>query len=348
MLRKHRTLITIALFCASTCFFIGLTWSANKRRTQLQNRFTDQRLGVFESWTYARFVEIQNPLVLEHGIFEIPIKGRNLLTDNQHQLLRETIRGGLRAFSYGGESNYLEFRFPPGVAWSWKTNASRTLSNYFKIGYVWSGGAEVLETQWMKKYGHPDRLMDFIPWEGYLKKDFNTPELVEKLKAMHIDRYGPGVDFTPPKDQWQQWKLMCKDISGDTWYSNLWKYLYPLKSAIIVSNYMTHPPFYDKLMFEDQFSGQAEGVDSGFSNLGIASLGSKSLIEWQESIDDIIARNGFASIADVLLTVKHPEPFLPTRFIMRLVYRNDHHAWVPYDLVDCSIPSQPTDRDVWW
>ncbi len=100
--------------------------------------------------------------------------------------------------------------------------------------------------------------------------------------------------------------------------------------------------------FENRFSAQAEGVDSGFSNLGIVSLGSVSLIDWEESIDDIIAKNRSATIADVLLTINQYQPMPPTRFIMRMVYQTNRGSWVPYDLVDCSIPSEPRDRDVWW
>jgi hypothetical protein len=172
--------------------------------------------------------------------------------------------------------------------------------------------------------------------------------LVERLKRMHIEKYGPGVDFNPPSDLWGQWRIMCQDLSGNTWYSNLWEHLYPLKSCIIVSNYSTAPPFYSKLMFENPFQGSGEGVDAGFSNLGIVPLGDKSLIQWQQSIDDIIAVDGSAIVADVLITLNQYEALLPTRFIIRMVYQKKHCSWVPYDLVECSIPSEPKDRDVWW
>jgi hypothetical protein len=347
--RKNRSILTFFAFFTPLVFFILAWWSGKSHRKEQQEAFEQKQLMVLESWIYTRFIPLDNPLVLEHGIRQIPIQGDKLMDADQKVKLFDSIRRGLNAFSYGGESNYLTFRFPPGVPWVWRPNATSSLSNYFQIGTIWGRGTPTLTKQWIKKYGHPDRMVYFLPWAEAIRNDFGgSPEGIDEFKQAFIKDYGPGVNFKPPTDLLSQWKLICADMSGDTWYQGAWIGLFPLTSRVAVSNYTELPPAYTKIPLEAPFSAQSYGVESGFSNLGIASLGTQSFIEWDKSLGKIIETEGSAKVAHVLLTILQREPFPPTRVLFRFVYRNDYAKWVPYDLVNCSLPSSPTTLDIWW
>jgi hypothetical protein len=349
MNQKSRNLLTLFTFFIPLLFLTLAWWSLKSKTKAEQDIFEQQQLTVVRSWIHTRSIPLDNPLVLEHGLRQIPAHGDELINDDQKLKLFDSIKSGLNAFSFGGESNYLTFRFPSGVPWVWKPHATISLSNYFQIGTIWGRGTPTLTKQWIKKYGHPDRMVHFLPWAEAIRSDFGeSPQGIAEFKQAYIKDYGPGVNFKPPTDPLSQWKLICADMSGDTWYQGLWIGLFPLTSRISVSNYTELPPAYTKIPLEAPFSAQSYGVESGFSNLGIASLGMQSLIEWDKSLEKIIETERSAKIAHVLLTILQREPFPPTRYLFRFVYRNDHAKWVPYDLVDCSLPSGPTTLDVWW
>ncbi len=327
-------MVTVCIL--SALFIIGTAFFSRIKRFEYEKQFVKERETVLNEWLNSNYSDLSDSTNLEQEIRKIPIRSNFSISDRQKVELQIAIKDGLKAFSEGGESNYIRFRFPKGVAWVWKDEAQNVMSNYFKIGIIYAGAGEFLFYKWLEKYGQPDYIEYYPYWDEWLKERYPTRESLDAHRKEFSDKHGTRPLFYPPKDLFSQWKIMARDMSSDTWYHGLWVKFSPSKSSIVISNYTVPPPFYDRILFEEVVPAQAEGVKSGFANLGIASFGERSLIDWKDSIESLIESNGSVVIADVLVTVLQRVPLLPTRVIVRFVYRNDQQVWVPYDFVVCS------------
>jgi hypothetical protein len=289
-------------------------------------------------WTQKQFVSLRLMDAAVSRLGGMEFGGENALTEAQRGALTNSIADWWRAYSAGDQTSYLAFRFPPNAPWKWKDGALQTISNYFRNGIVFS--SDFLEGQWMRKYGHPDNLTNFVMYEELVRERELSDVEWGEARLRWIAKYGDGSTAKSarhPQDPMDQWLTIACEQSGTNWWKDYWTGVCLDELVVEISQYREVPPPLHKFDFGIPHRRAGRDVDANFPNMGFSRMDRKSYIEWNFSYDDLLQESGKILTANIYCMFQRQPPEYPEPALLRLVWVDKLEKWLPFELVDAHI-----------
>lgn len=244
--------------------------------------------------------------------------GQSFLTEMQKHKLQDEFHAFFKAYSTGTYESYCKFRFPTNVGWHWKTNgcwhrdkngemamisATAELDRFFKIGPILG-----------------DQLIRYTFYTNYSSSHNAT------------------ITKKPPEGMDARFKEYVYVHSNFSFYSNYWTGVNFDNSSLVIAktNDVAQPlPF---TTFFPMQEARLATLARPFPNLGyFASSDHFSLLEFDNSIANVVANKGEVLIADAFFYVNTSPPDVPLPILVRFYWSPDDSQWLPGDLVVCSV-----------
>jgi hypothetical protein len=302
--KQERTIVVSVFLLLPVIILASALWS---RRDKLRNMHENSKEAfakhdneVVAQWRTNVFVSLDSTNETRDHLSALISSNTNnaILPQQQKESLASELRVFFAAFNAGTYEAYCEFRFPQEVKWHWKTKAQAELTRYFKEGPLF--GSDAMFYSFRTNYGY-----------------YPTKKITR----------------TPPDGMEARFKEYVFQYSNRSYYSNFLTGINYDQAQLVLYESEGLPAQLTQTPFSAVQKQKCATMARPFPNLGFADSKDDTLLEFDDSIERVVAAKGKVEIADALFLVDTSPPDAPFPILIRLYWSPDDAKWLPDDIV---------------